>query len=113
MTLRTAGYGAVEVARNGESSQRVAVQFAEPADCREIAEVHVRTWQASYQHAFPPEVLEELSVDEREAQWRQRIGDGATVWVAQMRERVVWLRLGRLVSDRRRRRGAVCDLRSS
>lgn len=79
----------MEVASNGEASQRLAVRFAEPADCREIAEVHVRTWQAAYQHAFPPEVLEELSVDEREAQWRQRIEDGAAVWVAQMRGRVV------------------------
>jgi hypothetical protein len=39
----------------GESSQPAAVRFAEPADCREIAEVHIRTWQAAYQHAFPSE----------------------------------------------------------
>jgi hypothetical protein len=40
----------------GESSQPAAVRFAEPADCREIAEVHIRTSQGAYQHAFPSEV---------------------------------------------------------
>lgn len=68
----------------------VTVRPAQLADCREIAEVHVRTWQAAYQHAFPPEVLEELSVDEREARWRMRIEDeSAAVWVAQTERRVV------------------------
>lgn len=74
----------------GESSQPAAVRFAEPADCREIAEVHIQTWRAAYQHAFPPEVLEGLSFDEREAQWKQTIeGEAAIVWVAQIRGRVV------------------------
>jgi GNAT superfamily N-acetyltransferase len=77
------------VGSNGESSQRAVVRFAEPADCREIAEVHNRTWQVAYRHAFPPEVLGGLSLDEREAQWRQRIEDEAVVWVAEMRGRVV------------------------
>ncbi len=79
-----------EVRSGEEFSEPAAVRFAETADCRAIAEVHVRTWQAAYQHAFPLEVLEALSVDEREAQWRQRIDDGAAVvWVAQMRGRVI------------------------
>lgn len=74
----------------GESSQSAAVRFAEPADSREVAEVHVRTWQAAYQHVVPFEVLEALSVDEREGQWRQRIeGNRVVVWVAQIRGRVV------------------------
>lgn len=71
-------------------SQPVAVRPAEPADCREIADVHVETWRAAYQHALPPEVLEELSVDEREAWWRTRIErESAVVWVAETRGRVV------------------------
>jgi GNAT superfamily N-acetyltransferase len=69
---------------------RAVVRLAEAADCRGIAEVHVQTWQAAYRHAFPPEVLDSLSVDEREAQWREWIEDEATVtWVAEMQGRVV------------------------
>src|SRR5262245_54426935 len=75
---------------DGEPSQPVDVRFAEPADCRGIAEVQVRTWQAAYQHALPPEVLDDLSVDEEEARWRQRIeGEAAVVWVAEMQGDVV------------------------
>jgi GNAT superfamily N-acetyltransferase len=33
--------------------------------------VHVRTWQAAYEHVFPPERLAELSVERRAAQWRE------------------------------------------
>lgn len=76
--------------RTAESSQPVSVRIAEPADSRDIAKVHVQTWQAAYQHVFPSEVLEGLSVDDREAQWRQTIeGEAAIVWIAQMRDRVV------------------------
>jgi GNAT superfamily N-acetyltransferase len=78
-----------DVGSDGKSSHPAAVRVAEPADCRGIAEVHVRTWRAAYQHAFAPELLEGLSVDERETQWRQRIEEEAAVWVAQMLGRVV------------------------
>jgi GNAT superfamily N-acetyltransferase len=68
----------------------VAVRLAEPADCAEIAEVHVGTWRAAYQDVLSPEMLAELSVDERAAQWRTRIErDSAVVWVAETRGRVV------------------------
>ena len=42
---------------------------ATPADAREIAEVHVRTWQAAYAHIFPAEFLAELSVERRAQTW--------------------------------------------
>jgi RimJ/RimL family protein N-acetyltransferase len=71
-------------------SQPVTVRPAEPGDSRRIAEVHVQTWQTAYHHAFPPEVLEQLSVDEREARWRTRIEqESAVVWVAELQGRVV------------------------
>ena len=58
------------------------VRRAVPADARGIADVHVRTWQVAYRHAFPIEVLSALSVDEREAAWRRRLEEGVVVWVA-------------------------------
>jgi GNAT superfamily N-acetyltransferase len=59
------------------------VRRAEPADAREIAEVHVRTWQAAYHHAFPAEVLDSLDVDERVRGWLERIEADMAVWVAE------------------------------
>jgi RimJ/RimL family protein N-acetyltransferase len=67
----------------------VSVRRAGPADARGIAEVHVLTWQAAYRHAFPAEALDQLSVEEREAQWREWLDRGATVWVAVDGEKVV------------------------
>jgi L-amino acid N-acyltransferase YncA len=49
----------------------VIVREATTADARGIAEVHVRAWQVAYAHVFPPEQLGALSVDEREARWRE------------------------------------------
>jgi RimJ/RimL family protein N-acetyltransferase len=60
----------------------VTVRPARPEDARGIAEVHVRTWQTAYRHAFPAEVLDQLSVDERESRWRRWLEEGARVWVA-------------------------------
>jgi L-amino acid N-acyltransferase YncA len=77
-------------AGSGVPPRAVAVRPAEPRDCREIAELHVRTWQTAYQHALPSEVLEELSVDESEVEWRRRIEhESAVVWVAHTKGRVV------------------------
>ena len=61
----------------------MTVRRAQPADARAIADVHVRTWQAAYRHAFPDEVLDTLSVDERETRWRQSLEEGYAVCVAE------------------------------
>jgi ribosomal protein S18 acetylase RimI-like enzyme len=42
-----------------------------PADARAIAEVHVRSWRAGYRGLMPDEVLDGLSVEDREEMWRQ------------------------------------------
>jgi GNAT superfamily N-acetyltransferase len=68
----------------------VTVRRATPADARSIADVHVRTWQAAYRHAFPAEVLDGLSVDERESQWREILETSpGPVWVAEDDSRVL------------------------
>ena len=43
----------------------------------------MRTWQAAYRHAFPQEVLDSLSVEERETPWRQRLEESYAVWVTE------------------------------
>lgn len=68
----------------------MTLRRAAPADAREIAEVHVRTWQAAYRNAFPAEVLDNLSVDEREALARRLLGSGEeALWVAEADDRIV------------------------
>jgi RimJ/RimL family protein N-acetyltransferase len=61
----------------------VAIRDATPADAREIAEVHVRSWQSAYRGELPDDYLDGLSIGEREAQWVERLAepqpDGGTL----------------------------------
>jgi GNAT superfamily N-acetyltransferase len=71
------------MAEGGERSS-ATIRRAQLADCRGIAEVHVRTWQIAYRHAFPVKVLDSLSVDDREALCRRLVESGSeVVWVAE------------------------------
>src|SRR2546425_11530804 len=45
-------------------------------DARQVAEIHVTTWQSAYQGIVPAEYLASLSVDQREAMWRESIAEG-------------------------------------
>jgi RimJ/RimL family protein N-acetyltransferase len=68
----------------------VTVRRATPADARDIALVHVCTWQAAYRHVFPAEVLDALSVDAREGEWREILERSpGPVWVAEDDSRIV------------------------
>jgi GNAT superfamily N-acetyltransferase len=66
------------------------IRSAEPADARAIAEVHVASWRWAYAGDLPQEVLDALSVDDRERMWNRAILDAAvTVIVAEEGGRVV------------------------
>jgi ribosomal protein S18 acetylase RimI-like enzyme len=72
-----------------------AVRRATPTDARAIAEVHVATWRAAYTHAFPAEVLDSLSVDEREQMWRRAMAnDAISLYVAETEEIVGFVSVG-------------------
>jgi GNAT superfamily N-acetyltransferase len=53
----------------------VSVRDARLADAEAIADVHVRTWQAAYDHVFPPEALAGISVDAWTRNWRRWLSD--------------------------------------
>jgi GNAT superfamily N-acetyltransferase len=60
------------------------VRRATAEDGRAIAEIQVGTWRAAYPHIFPREVLDALSVEEREPLWRRWAEDPDTaVFVAE------------------------------
>ena len=66
------------------------VRLAEIGDARAIAEVHVASWRAAYRGIVPDRVLDGLTVDEREARWQDRLGDGSSlILVAVQDERIV------------------------
>ena len=46
-------------------------------DARDIAEIHVRTWQAAYPGIVPAEYLASLTVERYEAMWRENIAKGS------------------------------------
>ena len=48
------------------SSTSMIVRPAKPGDARDIAEIHVRTWQAAYPGLVPADYLAALSVERYE-----------------------------------------------
>jgi GNAT superfamily N-acetyltransferase len=53
------------------------VRWATPQDARAIAEVHVASWLGGYRGIVADDVLDRVSVDQREEQWRRWLGDEA------------------------------------
>ena len=68
---------------------QLEIRRASAGDAAGIAEVHVRTWQAAYEHAFGPERLARIDVDHWAARWARELAAGATPFVADVAGRVV------------------------
>jgi ribosomal protein S18 acetylase RimI-like enzyme len=72
----------------------VEIRRASVADAADLAAVHVRTWQAAYEHVFGSQRLEGMEVSARTAQWRRRLERGENAFVADDDGRVagfVWV----------------------
>lgn len=72
-------------------SATAVVREATPADAPAIARAHVASWRATYPGIVPRQVLERLSIERREAYWRETTahpGD-LRVWVIEADGRVV------------------------
>ena len=63
------------------------IRPATPADVRRIAELHVASWRSGYRGLVDDDVLDRLSVDERERQWREHV-ERITVLVAEEGDRL-------------------------
>ena len=50
-----------------------AVRPASARDAKVIAEIHVATWQATYQDLMPDDYLKSMTIDKRQAYWREAI----------------------------------------
>jgi ribosomal protein S18 acetylase RimI-like enzyme len=63
---------------------------ATAGDAEAIAEIQVETWRVAYAHAFSPEFLDNLSVDERRDLWARTLSAGTfDVFVAELGGRVM------------------------
>jgi GNAT superfamily N-acetyltransferase len=49
------------------------VRPATPRDAKAIAEVHVATWQAAYKDIMPEDYISKMTVEKRQAYWREAI----------------------------------------
>jgi ribosomal protein S18 acetylase RimI-like enzyme len=67
----------------------VEIRRASVSDAAEIAAVHVRTWQAAYQHVFGSERLEQLDGTRRVTGWTRALNEGESIFVADDDGRVV------------------------
>ena len=66
------------------------VREASKDDARGLAEVHVRSWQAAYKGQVPDDFLDSLSVDRREKDWHQLLGNPSIkVFVAEAEQEIV------------------------
>lgn len=65
------------------------IREATVEDGAAIADVHVRTWQAAYEHVFGAERLAGIDPSRRRAGWERSLGAGGRVFVAEVDGRVV------------------------
>ena len=72
----TGGDGVGETRLGSPSVSAVTVRRGEQRDAAGIAGVHVRSWQVAYRGLLPDERLDRLSVEEREQQWGDVLGEG-------------------------------------
>jgi GNAT superfamily N-acetyltransferase len=64
----------------------VAIRQAVAEDARGIAEVHVASWRWAYRGHLPDEILDQLSIDDREGTWREVLTTTTTSCLVAERE---------------------------
>jgi GNAT superfamily N-acetyltransferase len=65
------------------------VRAGTPEDARGIARVHVQSWLETYTDLMPPELLESITLESREAQWRRTFQNDVGVFVAVVQNEIV------------------------
>jgi len=59
----------------------VSVRRAQAGDAARLGEIHVRTWQAAYEHVFGADRLAGMRAERRTEQWQGWLADGVDAWV--------------------------------
>jgi GNAT superfamily N-acetyltransferase len=61
--------------RYARGVSEVVIREAERSDSEAIAAVHVRAWATAYSGLMPEEVLAAMTLERREATWRERLAE--------------------------------------
>jgi RimJ/RimL family protein N-acetyltransferase len=64
----------------------VKIRRARDGDVPSIADIHVRSWQAAYRGVLPDELLDSLSVSERERSWGALLSENEDRWLTLVAE---------------------------
>lgn len=68
---------------------KVHIRLANLNDAADIAEVHTQSWQVAYRGMIPQNILDQVSVSERTANWQRRLRDTSnTVILLEIDKRV-------------------------
>lgn len=60
------------------------IRRARPDDALRITTIHVEAWRVAYRGIFPDEFLQALSIEQRQAVWRQNLEAGlSATWIAE------------------------------
>ena len=65
------------------------IRAATPADISGLARVHVQSWRETYVGIIPQALLDDLTPESREAQWRRTLEVGNAVLVAAVADQIV------------------------
>lgn len=70
----------------------ITIRLADQPDARTIAEIHVRAWRWAYRGLMPDELLDGLSIEQRERMWQRNLSSERPrnhILVAEQEARVV------------------------
>lgn len=73
-------------------SRLTTIRSARLEDVKNIATIHVRTWQCAYRVLVPDEMLKSLSIEQKEKMWKQKViqpSPRAQIFVALQENKVV------------------------
>lgn len=65
------------------------IRQANVMDAEGIAKVHIDSWRATYRGRMPDSVLNNLSLNKRTEEWRERLKNGVYVWVITKEEKII------------------------
>src|SRR5437870_8324508 len=71
------------------NSHVINIRFAKNSDAKQIAFCHVTSWQKIYRGHIPDEILNTLSVQEREQKWLDLLSNNVKVLVLERDKQII------------------------
>lgn len=67
----------------------IKIRRAKNSEAKAIANIHILSWQATYQGLMPEEILNSLSLEKRQQEWHERLQAGVEVWVVEQKQNII------------------------